>query len=131
MRLDTLERNSQKISEAKNEGETWKVINEIMRPHVATKITIRTAEGDKSEEITVANSFNNFFVKKISNLKEAIDPAHVKDSLEKITEKVKNKNLRFSLKTVTTKIVTKIMNKILNSMIFKYFELIEYFYDVK
>ena len=111
MRIDTLEQNSERISQAKNEGETWKVVNEIMRPNVSIKITIRTPGGEQTEEQDVANSFNKFFVKKISDLKEAIDPAHVKDPLEKIAEKVKNKNLRFSLKSVTTKMVTKIMKQ--------------------
>ena len=63
------------------------------------------------EENKVADSFNRYFVDKISALKESIDPAHVKDPLEKIAEKVKNKNIVFSLKTVTTKMVTKIMKQ--------------------
>ena len=40
MRLDTLEQNAKRISEAKNEGETWKVVNDIIRPKSETKITI-------------------------------------------------------------------------------------------
>ena len=55
MRKDTLERNSQRISEAKNEGETWKVVNEILKLNIVTKITIRTPEGEQSDEIIVAN----------------------------------------------------------------------------
>ena len=49
-----------------------------------TKITINTSEGEQSEESIVANSFNKLFVDKIGALKEAIDPARVKDPLEKI-----------------------------------------------
>ena len=64
MRIDTLEQNSERISQAKNEGETWKVVNEIMRPNVSIKITIRTPGGEQTEEQDVANSFNKFFVKK-------------------------------------------------------------------
>ena len=39
----------------------------------------------------VAESFNEFFVKKISDLKDNIDPNKVKDPLERIAEKVKHK----------------------------------------
>ena len=55
MRKDTLDQNSQRISEAKNEGETWKVVNEILKLNIVTKITIRTPEGEQSDEIIVAN----------------------------------------------------------------------------
>ena len=111
MRLDTLEQNAKRISEAKNEGETWKIVNEIIRPKSETKITISTPVGDMSDEQEVANSFNRFFVDKIELLKENIDPDYVKDPLEKIKEKIKNKNLNFSVKPVSVKEVTKIMKK--------------------
>ena len=111
MRLDTLEQNAKRISEAKNEGETWKVVNDIIRPKSETKITISTPVGDVSDEQEVANSFNRFFVDKIELLKENIDPDYVKDPLEKIKEKIKNKNLNFSVKPVSVKEVTKIMKK--------------------
>ena len=39
-RMDTLERNSRRISEAKNEGETWKIVNEIIKPKTSPKIVI-------------------------------------------------------------------------------------------
>jgi hypothetical protein len=111
MKLDTLERNSRRILEAKIEGETWRVVNEILKPNGTTKLTIASPDGDLSEEIEVADSFNKYFVDKIRDLKESIDPAHVKDPLEKIAKKVKDKSLKFSLRTVSTKIVTKIMKQ--------------------
>jgi hypothetical protein len=109
MRIDTLEINSKRISEAKNEGETWRVVNEILKPNVSTKLIISSPEGDLTEEKKVADTFNRYFVDKISALKESIDPAHIKDPLAKIAEKVKDRNLVFSLKVVTSKSVKKIM----------------------
>ena len=50
MRMDALEQNSRIIHEAKNESETWKVVNEIIRPRSTAKITISTPMGDVSEE---------------------------------------------------------------------------------
>ena len=47
-------------------------------------ITIRTEEGDITAEQEVANSFNQFFIDKISNLKTNIDPSQVKDPLDKL-----------------------------------------------
>jgi hypothetical protein len=48
-------------------------------------------------------------VDKISKLKENIDELKVENPLRRIEEKLKNKNLQFSLKQVTVKTVTKII----------------------
>ena len=84
-------------------------MNEIIKPRSSPKIVLATPEGDLSDDLEVATKFNKFFVDKIENLKEKIDPAYIKDPLSKIQEKVKNKNLAFSLKQVTLKEVVKIM----------------------
>ena len=111
LRNDTLQQNSDRIDKADNEGETWKVVNEIIKPRTPNNITIRTPKGDVTEEKEVAAIFNSFFVKKINSLKSNIDPSHIKDPLERISAKVKDKNLKFSLKTVTVKAVEKIMKQ--------------------
>ena len=103
MRKDTLERNAN----AKNESKTWRVVNEIIRPKSTNKITIRTPEGDLTDETDVAATFNIFFVDKISTLKETIDPTYIKNLLTRIDEKMKNKNLKFRIKTVTLATVKK------------------------
>ena len=82
MRLDTLEQNSKRISDAKNEGETWKIVNDIIRPKSEAKIVISTPDGDVSDDQEVAENFNRFFVDKIEKLKENIDPASVNRSVE-------------------------------------------------
>ena len=107
MRKDTLERNAN----AKNESKTWRVVNEIIRPKSTNKITIRTPEGDLTDETDVAATFNIFFVDKISTLKETIDLTYIKNLLTRIDEKMKNKKLKFRIKTVTLATVKKTMNK--------------------
>ena len=109
MRADTLKRNAERISEAKNEGETWKVINEIIKPKSTVTITISTPEGELTDEREIATAFNEYFVDKISKLKENIDHSIVENPLRRIEEKLKNKNLQFSLKQVSVKTVTKVM----------------------
>ena len=112
IRKDTLNMNADRIAKAKNEGETWRVVNDIIKPKNSAPITIRTsADEDITDETEVAEAFNKFFVDKISNLKANIDPNYVKDPLSKIEEKVKHKNLKFKIKTVTVSTVQKAMKK--------------------
>lgn len=71
--------NADRIAKAKNEGETWRVVNDIIKPRSSNPITLKTADGELTEEAEVADRFNKFFVKKISDLKQAIDPCSIKD----------------------------------------------------
>ena len=50
IRRDTLERIADRISQAKNEGETWRVVNDIIKPKSSNPITIKTADGEESTE---------------------------------------------------------------------------------
>ena len=109
IRRDTLNRNGELIAGAKNEGETWRVVNEIIKPRSNIAIIINGTDGEISDEQEVANAFNGFFISKIDTLKENIDPNQVRDPLEKIKEKMKNKNLKLKLKLVSTKTVKKLM----------------------
>ncbi len=109
MRTDTREQNSTRISGAKNEGEVWKIVNEIIKPKSDQKIVLTSTRGELSEDIEVATRFNEFFVEKIETLKEKIDPSYIEDPLTKIKRKVENKNLTFRLKQVSVKEVHKIM----------------------
>ena len=87
MRTDTLEQNATRISEAKNEGEVWKVVNEIIKPKSDHKIVLTSDQGDVTEDMEVATRFNEFFVKKIDTLKEKIDPSLINDPLARIQKK--------------------------------------------
>ena len=111
IRRDTLERNGERISSANNEGETWRVINEIINPKNTASPTLIVNGEEIVDELAVAESFNEFFVKKISDLKESINPEDIKDPLIHIKEKMKDKNLNLSLKPVTVKHVQKLMKQ--------------------
>ena len=111
IRKDSILMNGAKISEVKNEGETWRIVNDIVKPKSSIIIIITGPDGDISDEQEVADAFNTFFVKKIEDLKAKIDPNQKNDTLEKVKERVKNKNLHFSLKMVTAQTVKKLMQK--------------------
>ena len=100
------------LTAIKNKGEVWKVVNDIMKPQSNTKIILKSAERDITEDTDVATKFNKYFVDKIENLKAQIDPDFIEDPLAKSKEKVKNMNLKFSLKRLTLKGVAKIMKSI-------------------
>ena len=106
-----MERNGERISSANNEGETWRVINEIINPKNTASPTLIVNGEEIVDELAVAESFNEFFVKKISDLKESINPEDIKDPLIHIKEKMKDKNLNLSLKPVTVKHVKKLMKQ--------------------
>ena len=109
MRTDTRNQNAGRLAGAKNEGEVWKVVNEIIKPKSSPHIVLTTKEGEMTDDLEVAGRFNEYFVQKIEDLKEKIDQTHIKNPLTKIQEKTKHKNLSFSLKRVTVKEVVKIM----------------------
>ena len=87
----------------------WVIFNvffdDIVKPRSSVEIIISGPDGDVCDEQGVADVFNAYFVKKIEDLKEKIDPNQKKDPLEKIKQRVKHKNLNFSLKNVTTETV--------------------------
>ena len=60
----------------------------------------------------MAEELNNFFVNKIDKLKNSIDKSLIEDPLIKLKDKMENKNLKFSLKTVTEKMVSKVMRSL-------------------
>ena len=92
--------NSDRIAKAKNEAETWRVVNDIIKPKVSTPITIKAESGNLTKEKEVAEAFNRYFVEKIENLKANIDPNSVQDPLIKFSEKMKDKNSFILLQSV-------------------------------
>ena len=62
IRKDTVNMNADRIAKAKNESETWRVVNDIIKPKNQAPITIRTTDtGDIRDEKEVAEAFNKFF----------------------------------------------------------------------
>ena len=74
---------------AKREDEVWKVIKEVTKTREDRTWTLK----EITEEVEIAEIFNNYFIKKIKDLKENIDKMQIKDSIQKLQEKVKAKNL--------------------------------------
>ena len=111
LRNDTLTTNGKRIDEAQNESEYWKIINDINKPNSETKCKLNDGVTETENEEEVATRFNQFFVNKVEGLKANIDPALKEDPLHYLEKNVKQKNLKFTLKTVTVKTVTKIMKK--------------------
>ena len=85
IRKDTLQRNGDRLDKARNEGETWKIVNEIIKPRTPSTITIGTPAGDITNEGEVAAAFNAYFIEKINALKTGIDPSLVRDPLVRIS----------------------------------------------
>ena len=109
IRRDTLHQNGERIARAENESESWKIVNEIIKPRTNNTITIITPEGETNIENKVAATMNNFFVEKINSLKTNIDPNLIKDPLKKIGKKMEGKKIQFSLNTVSVREVEKVM----------------------
>ena len=49
--------NGDRITKAENDGETWRVVNDIINPKTSNNITIRTENGEISAEKEVAEVF--------------------------------------------------------------------------
>jgi hypothetical protein len=109
IRKDTILRNGDRIAKANNEGEMWRIVNEIVKPKSDNPFVINSPAGPITEEDEVANTFNKFFVDKIESLKEKIDPNMTSDPLTRIRKKFANSNLKFKLKPVTVSQVVKSM----------------------
>ena len=56
-----------------------------------------------TDEQEVADKFNDYFINKITTLKEGIDKSKMVEPLETLKAKMAKKNLKFSLKTVSKK----------------------------
>ena len=64
------------------------------------------------EEPLVAETFNNYFIEKINDLKDGIDQTIKRDPLEKLAAKMKNNCNKFYLKKISLSKLAKIMKKI-------------------
>ena len=64
------------------------------------------------EETAVAEAFNEYFITKVNNLKDGIDPSQKRDPFEKLAEKMKNNKSKFVLKNFSQNKLLKIMKKL-------------------
>ena len=111
IRKDTITTNGKRIDDANDEGEVWKVINEINTPRNENNWRLVENGETVTDEKEVAEKFNHFFIDKIETLKARIDPQRVKEPLGKLKAKMEGRNLKFVLKTVTERTVRRVMDK--------------------
>ena len=104
IRKENIEFNNKRILEANSERELWNVTNEVLNPKAKTEWTILNGDGTPIKgELEIAESFNEFFIKKVEELKKGIDPTKIEDPLKRLKEKLKNNDLSLEFKTVTQK----------------------------
>lgn len=89
----------------------WKIANDIMKPSGQKMISLKENHQVVSDSKKVAEILNDFFIKKISSLREKIHIAGNNDPLEKVKRKVNGKNLFFRLKPVPEKHVANVIRK--------------------
>ena len=111
IRRDTIKGNGKRIEEANGENELWKVVKEINAPRREVSWTLTENNQTITDEKEIAEKFNHYFIDKIEELKDRIDPNMVRDPLGKLRAKMEGKNLKFTLKTVTERTVRKVMDK--------------------
>ena len=64
-----------------------------------------------TKEVEVADAFNSYFVKKIDDLKNGIDPNLKKDPCENLAKKQKNEKAKFTIKIVSINKLKKFIKK--------------------
>ena len=73
LRKDSVDFNNNRIEQANDENEVWKVVNDVIQPKKENDWSLK--EGDKliKDEQMIADTFNKFFIEKIEDLKKNIN----------------------------------------------------------
>ena len=103
IRKETIDHNNNRIDNANDENEVWKVAKEIINPMKENLMTMKVNDKLTEDPLLIANTFNSFFVKKIEDLKANIDPKLVLDPLKNLKDKMSLNSSKFELKTVSIK----------------------------
>ena len=104
IRRENIDFNNNRIEATDNEGELWKVTNEVLNPRKENDWKIEKEDGDiVTDEKGVADAFNRYFVDKIEKLKGNIDQSMVEDPLVRLKEKMKNNKHKLEFKAITQK----------------------------
>ena len=111
LRKESTAHNEKRVENAKSDAEIWKVVNEVVKPKKDNEWSIKTDSNCiTSDPQEVADIFNNFFIKKVDDLKANIDKDFVSDPLEQmINEPIRD--VHFNLKTVNQKQLNKALKK--------------------
>ena len=65
-----------------------------------------------TDELEVAEEFNNFFVNKIEQLKNDINPSQIEDPLRRLKEKMSGLGTKLEFKTISQKKMTEHLKKL-------------------
>ena len=104
IRKENIDYNNNRVEEANNEGELWKVANDVLNPGKENSWKITGESGEVIvDEVEVAEAFNDFFIDKIEQLKNSIDKTLVEDPLLRMKEKMKNNTNTLEFKKITQK----------------------------
>jgi exonuclease III len=113
IRKENIDYNNNRVEEANNEGELWKVAKEVLNPKKETVMKIVKEDGSETmDELVIAESFNSFFTEKIEQLKKNIDPSMVEDPNWRLREKMKGIEHKLEFKKVTQKQLAVHMKKL-------------------
>ena len=111
IRKETISFNSERVPESKSEKEMWNVINDVTSPKSNLSWCIKTGDTEITDHLDIANSFNEYFITKIENLKKNIVATLVEDPNSRIKKDIqenkKHHNRSFTLKRTNEKEVKK------------------------
>ena len=113
IRAESVKFNNERINKANSEKETWNIINDVTNPKNQTPWILKTEQGETHDHSLIAETFNNYFNKKIVDLKNNIDPNLVEDPLKKMKDDT-NRNSKskiFKLKKTTEQDVCQALKK--------------------
>ena len=84
IKKETIDFNNNRIDNAENENEVWNVAKDIINPKKENSWSMKIENEIIEDHQQIADEFNNFFVKKIEDLKANIDKDNVTDPLESL-----------------------------------------------
>ena len=92
IRKENYDHNNNRIDNAKDEQEVWKVTNDIINPNNENSWSININNVMTTDTCKIANAFNNFFAEKIIDLKESKHRSEImKGSTRKIEKQFKTR----------------------------------------
>ena len=86
IRKETIDQNNNRIDEAQDENEVWKIATEIINPKSENNWSMKIDNKLTEDPEEIANTFNSYFVQKIVDLKANIDPNLIIDPLSKLKQ---------------------------------------------
>ena len=91
----------------------WSIANDVLNPRKETEWNIIDKDGKNlKDELSVAETFNEYFIDKVEQLKKGIDKSLVEDPLVRLKERMKNNKTKLEFNTITQKQLTKHLKKL-------------------